>query len=509
MSITSEFDPAVNGFYFENWGEASDFSWDLFTRTYLAINPTQDCVEAPLDCAFYEIFKSCASHGNCGGMSMLALALYKFGGFLGFCSPANFYTGDITGSSGSYTGPDRADLHQAINIMQARQFSAPGIQNFLDMVKAGNLNNGEAAIDTIKSSLGSGDYAMLSLSNGLFGDAAHTLVPYRVDESPAGYPAGTKLVYIWDSDRPYNAFSAYYTGGNNIMVVRGPSDWTYDQNVGGAYSDGQTYEGSNNGWCFAIPTSLEMHKARQPISVGFVLTGLTTLFVSGVGAAITQIEDDEGHRFYTSDSPHLERSEIETSIAGQLKGVARWPWYALGAKGELPGELYFLQRPPGSSPLTLTVRGKQYHLWQTQSGNLVEIQAQSSAAARDVIRVEDFTGDAQALEIHTDGNKRLFHVDQLRAENVDGDWRSIRIRNARISKSDMKVQTTGGFEAVEVSSLKGRKEFDLELHRYRSRKLERNHAGRQKVQGGTAVHLEPKDWNALERTEVESSTRKR
>src|SRR2546421_380588 len=132
MSITSEFDPVVNGFYFENWGEANDFSWDLYTRTYLAINPTQDCVEVPLDCAFYEIFKSCASNGNCGGMSMLALALYKFGGFLGFCSPANFYTGDIVGvgSSGNYTGPDRTDLHQAINIMQARQFSAPGIQNF-------------------------------------------------------------------------------------------------------------------------------------------------------------------------------------------------------------------------------------------------------------------------------------------------------------------------------------------------------------------------------------------
>ncbi len=509
MPITGEFDPVVNGFYFVNWGEANDFSWDLYTRTYLAINPTQDCVEAPLDCAFYEIFKSCASKGNCGGMSMLALALYKFGGFLGFCSPANFYTGDIVASSGNYTGPDRTDLHQAINIMQARQFSAPGIQNFLDMVKAGNLNNGEAAFDRIKSGLGSGDYAMLSLSNGLFGDAAHTLVPYRVDEFPAGYPAGTKLIYIWDSDRPYNAFSDYYTGGHNIMVVRGPSDWTYDQNAGGMYSDGVRYDGSNNGWCFAISTSLELHKARQPISLGFVLTGLTTLFVSGVGAAITQIEDDEGHRFYTSDSPHLERSEIETSIAAQLKGVARWSWYAAGKKGELPGELYFLQRPAGSSPLTLTVRGKQYHLWQTQSGNLVEIQAQSSGAARDMIRVEDFTGEAQALEIHTDGNKRLFHVDQLRTENVDGDWRSSRIMNARISKADMRVQTAGEFEAVEVSSLQRKREFDLELLRYSSKKLERHNAGRQEVQAGTTVRLAPRDWNALDHTGVETSTRKR
>ncbi|MGE5223844.1 MAG: hypothetical protein ACM3PY_15505, partial [Omnitrophica WOR_2 bacterium] len=94
-------------------------------------------------------------------------------------------------------------------------------------------------------------------------------------------------------------------------------------------------------------------------------------------------------------------------------------------------------------------------------------------------------------------------------ENVDGDWRSIRIRNARISKADMRVQTVGGFEAVEVSSLQGKKEFDLELHRYRSKKLERHNAGRQKVQAGMAVRLAPRDWNALDKDGVESNTRKR
>ena len=63
--------------------------------------------------------------------------------------------------------PASADLHEAINIMQARQFSAPGIRNFLDVVKAGQLNDGVAAWNRIRSGLGSGDYCMLSLSNGL------------------------------------------------------------------------------------------------------------------------------------------------------------------------------------------------------------------------------------------------------------------------------------------------------------------------------------------------------
>ncbi len=55
MSITDTFDSSRNGWIFENWGESSAFSWDLFRRTYIGINPTQDCVAAPLDCAFYEM----------------------------------------------------------------------------------------------------------------------------------------------------------------------------------------------------------------------------------------------------------------------------------------------------------------------------------------------------------------------------------------------------------------------------------------------------------------------
>ena len=82
MSITDTFDPDRNGWIFENWGESTAFSWDLFRLTYIGINPTQDIVAAPLDCAFYEIFKDCAAQGNCGGMSLLALAMFKHGGWM-------------------------------------------------------------------------------------------------------------------------------------------------------------------------------------------------------------------------------------------------------------------------------------------------------------------------------------------------------------------------------------------------------------------------------------------
>ena len=499
MSVLTPFDPVAEGWSFENWREATPFSWDLMRRTYLAINPTDDIVEAPLDCAFYEIFKSCASNGNCGGFAMLGIALHKFGGFMGFCSPASFYTGPW--GSGA-TGPDRMDLHQAINIMQARQFSAPGIRNFLDVVKAGQLNDGYAAFARIASGLASDDYPMISISNGLFGDAAHTLIPYRVEEpSP-----GTKEIYLWDSDRPFSGYPGYYTGGFNRIVITGPTSWHYDQNVLGL-TDGTTYDGFNNGWCFAVPTSLELHKGRQPISVGFALTGLTLLFASGIGAAVTQIEDDDGRRLYATDRAHRTLGEFESDPSVALDGVARWPWYGASRGGPLPGDLYLIERPAGSPPLNVTVHGSQYKLLHAQAGNLVEIQAAATRPARDRIRVADFAGADQAVELRTDSERRTVHVRQLRAENGGRDWRSIDIRNTHVSKGHLRIETSGGLNGVQVSGATTRMAFDLEIQRYRGARHDRRSLGRPTVNAGESLTIRPRDWDAIADTKVDRQRR--
>lgn len=506
MAVGDEFDPKKNGWSFHNWDDPT-LTWDLYRRAYLGISPTEDPVAAPLESVFFEVgFKICAKNGNCGGLAMLGLALYKYGGFMGFCGPACFYTGnEVSGP------PDSEELHQAINVMQARQFSAPGIQNFLDVATAQQLNNAEAAYARIESGLGSGDYAMLSLSNGLFGDAAHTIIPYRVEETTPG----TRVIHVWDSDRPYNdTYKDFYDDDLNKVTFTSPTDWTYDQNPGfrygsqnGVSTDGVLYAGSNDGWFFSIPISLELHKAQTPASAGFALTNLLLILVSGVGA-VTQIEDDTGRRFYRSNRVHRHVAEIETDHERRLDGVARWPWFGAERGGELP-ELFFLQRSIGSPPLTVTVRGANYRLLHSQSGHLLDVETRSRAAARDRFRIEGFGSNSQALEIHTDGEKRPFEIHQLRPDSAAGDWRSIRIRNARVTKADLRVQTHGKLEAVEVSSRKERKEFDLEFQQYRSKELASRSAGRHRVAAGKAVRLAPADWNALEKTDIDHSLKDR
>ena len=491
MAVQSVFDPKVNGWFFENWGETNPFSWALYRQTYLSINPTEDVIAAPLDVAFYEIFKKCAENGNCGGMCMLALSLFKFGGFMGFCSPANFYTG-------AGNGPDRADLHAAINIMQARQFSAPGIRNFLDVVKAGQLNDGVAAFARAKSGVASGDYCLLSLSNGLFGDAAHVVIPYAFDESMPG----TKIMLVWDPNRPYDAFPEYYDLGRNRIVINGPTSWTYDQKGGGLYTTGETYLGSNAGWCFAIPTSLEMHKARQPISVGFILTGLTLLFVSGTGAAVTQIEDDEGRRFYATDRRHRRLGDMESAPSRRLQGVARWPWYGAERNEPLPGDLYVIDRPADAAALTVTVRAPEYRLIQADASNLLEIEATATTAGRDRVRVDSFAGTHQAVDLASDAADRVMSVRQLRREGRDRDWRSVHVRNARLTGDRVRIRTVDSLDAVEVVASTARTAFDVEFQRFRAGKLEGTQSRRHVATPDDAARLRPEDWDSIAGSEV-------
>jgi hypothetical protein len=482
MGILDEFDPTRDGWFFENWGEATDFDWELFRRTYLAINPTEDPIASPLDVAFFQVFKSCAANGNCGGMSMLALALYKYGGYMGYCSPAAFYTG-------GGDGPDRADLHQAVNIMQARQFSAAGIRNFLDVVKAGQLNDGVAAWRRARSGLASGDYCMLSLSNGVFGDAAHTIIPYRATMSGSSY-----VLHVWDPNRPYDAFPAHYDGDHNRVVITGPTSWTYDQTAGGLFG-GTLYSGSMNGWCFAIPTSLEIHKGRHPISAGFLLTGLTALFVSGVGAAVTQIEDDEGRRLYTSDRTHRSRGDLESSPARRLPGVAPWPWPG-GLGGQLPGDLFFLERPPGSSPLNVSVRGDEYRLLHASPRHLTEVTAgRAQARAKDRLRLAGSPDDAQSVAVATRASRRV-DIHHLRQEAPQA-WRSLRVRGALIDDDRLRVDAPAAFDAVEVSGTTARPRLDIELRRYDGEGVVRRRLAPRGIPAGRTLRVAPADWDRL------------
>lgn len=504
MSITSDFDPARDGWSFPNWRETDHYigspelSWDLFRQAYLGVNPTHDCLEAPLDCTYYEVFKNCAGPGNCGGMSLLGLAVYKYGGYAGFCGPANFYTG--------LHAPDRQDLHQAINVFHGRQFSAPFVENFLDLVNSGDLGNAEAAYKKIEAQRGSGDYALLSIATDKVGGKAHTIIPYEVDPHPGGEPAGTKYIYVWDSQFPYSLHKEYYTSRQNRLVVHGAFDWEYRQGFyNGEVHDGTLYKGTpgSPGWCIATPMSLILHKAPHPISAGFAIKGLVKVLVTGTGCAVSQIEDGGGRRFYTSDTDgHLLNSEIETDPSRRLTDACRWPWFDQGPGGEPPGELYFLRRRPGGSELRIAVHGTDYDVSYTQGTDLVEVSARGAAQrSRDVLTLNGVGTDTSLLRLAAEDESRRFDVTHRRIRPGAG-WRGIEVRDARVGGDALVIRSIADMQAFEVAGEQRRATCRAELKRYAAGALTTRALGEQAVEAGERVRVTPRDWSALEHADV-------
>lgn len=496
--LGDQFDPKLDGWYFSNWKEESpncvgscEFTWDLYRQTFLGVNPTHNCVEAPLDCLYYDIFKTCAAGGNCGGMALLALALYKYGGYMGFCSPAYFYTGA--------EGPDRDDLHRAINIFQARQFSASGVENFLELVDSGDLNNADRAFYEVKENLGKGDYPVLSLANSFYGgENVHTVIPYAVEENPAGYPTDTKIMHIWDSNHPYDEDPDHYADWNtaNHLVITDDYDWSYT-------SGSTLYSGSgwDSAWCFCVPMSKILHKSRQPMALDVMFDALLTVFVSGPGAVLSQVSDEDGHRLFAR--PRTSTEEIwEKDPEMRLEGAFRWPYGGRSSPDD--PQLFFLRQPDENRDreVSFTVDGASYRLVLVSGGNIFQIEGRSAGSARDLISLSGSTENPY-LRITTSSPERTLSLRRLRSKPGGDDWRGLLLSDLTISaETTVTIATVGDLSAIEVESTDTQLAFALSAQSKTRTDLLSRDFGKLSAPAGRRLQVGPTDWTRLDTTSL-------
>jgi hypothetical protein len=517
--VTREFDPKRDGFNFENWGEQNntdgsgyfcngcalpaghtgscDFTWDLYQQTYLAISPA-----SVADVGFYEIFKNCAQLGNCGGFSFLALALFKYGGYMGFCSPASFYTGGKPpGADAAHTkrwpdGPDGPDLHRAINILQARQFAARGILNLVEMFNANTLNDAEVAFKKVKEQLAKGDYPALWLATNTFAENAHTVIPYKAEENNPNFP-GKKVLHIWNCNYPYDVNSSKYNGKDNLLVINSSFSWDYTPDPGN--SNATSYHGSNIGWCFAVPMSLVLTKSRQPIALDIASKALIQIFVN-VGS-VSQITDEQGRRFYINDADaHVLRQEVEVDPAKRVPNLIRYPWAFRGSDQQAPGELYFMERSKSDASSLITTVSGNYELTMCMGQNLIKINSASERAARDAIKTQGLVLEPMTLEMTPTGHERSVSLSHMFGDAKAKGWRKFVFKKMTVPEKEtlrLSVERKGDSHAVVLSSLEKEVAFDLEVEEQIEKKHTTQVLGRASTVPGKVLRLEPAQWGSL------------
>jgi hypothetical protein len=494
----TSFSPKNDGWYFENFSEG-DFTWDLFRESYLGVNPTENCVEAPLDCAFFELFKKTAQYGNCGGMSLLALALFKFGGFMGFCAPASQYFG---GSD----GPDRSDLKRAINILQARQFNVNGIRNIIELSQTNGINNAVKALGRVKELLAKGDYPVIVIANNLIGGDAHTLIAYDYEDNPNS----TKFIHLWDPNNPYNLDPDHYDFSKPNpqcrLEIKGEQNWKY---ISGYFipnkHDVIEYEGNNpNAWCFVVPMSLIIQKARHPMSVGMAIDAIRTLFITGSGSAIGQISDEKGRRFYSSESDsRISWGGLETDPVYRLPDCIKWPWFNAREIRSLP-ELYFL-RPSrdNQSGLKIVLNGSSYKTVYGGGKDLITLESDEKGRGREEISLTNIGADSQSVEITTNLDERTLHLCQTRMDSAEKVWRTFTLQNIELTKKErISVEIIENFNSLVVLGKERNIPFDILIEQSQEGKIVRRREEGFKTTPGKIIKIRPGNWKKLKNTPI-------
>ncbi len=132
---------------------------------------------------------------------------------------------------------------KAVRILHARQFNAGNVQDVLQTVKAGHLNNGMAAYDRVFDGLASSDLLVVSISDGLSDGHAHCLLPSaarRSRRASATCTCGT----------PCDRTRCSRVLRQQIQPIRitGPTDWTTTEPDPPTTSS-TLYEGARHGGC--------------------------------------------------------------------------------------------------------------------------------------------------------------------------------------------------------------------------------------------------------------------
>jgi hypothetical protein len=481
-----------NTTYFTNAAGDTVLPWEIYVKSFIGICPDSNVakIDCELDYAFYKAYNAAfaVASGNCFGMSLLANIIYKEEGHLGFCKPVYTYSGGVN-------GPTSAKLCSTITTMQCHEWSHSGIMwmaENLNITKGILANDPNYAYKQVEYYLSMGDLPVITLvkNNSLVG---HTLIPYRVKE------VGSKrYIYIHDSNKWYPNDSLFYDSLENYIEINKGSDvWSYQW-------DDTTTWGSPDGYIFATPMSVVKASSRNPLQLGGITDAMNEIFLTG--AHISQITDDEGHRFYkTSGNSHNKLSDIENNPSLGMGNIIRMPMTFAARRGrgsirkKNAPEIYFAIGSEGKNfNFEIASTGKKYKFEMAGKDNIIRLKTPGGSSGRDNFEVKGLSSDNQELRLSSKRGAAKFEVELHRGVPGSGISRIFKVTNLQApSSSPVKLRLAKGRDALLVKGEKKAVSCNLEITQVVGNKITKMPVRSLNVSGKEWQQVVPSNWNKL------------
>jgi len=480
-----------NTTYFTNAAGDTILPWEVYVRSFIGICPDSNIakVDCPLDYAFFKAYNAAfaVASGNCFGMSLLANIIYKEEGHMGFCKPAYTYSGGVD-------GPASAKLCTTITVMQCHEWSHSGIMWLAENITGTHAKDGNYAYEQVEYYLSMGDFPVLTIVKNT-DMVGHTLIPYRVEES-----GSKRYIYIHDSNKWYPPDSLFYDNHENyIEIDKSSGDWTYQWNI-------STVWGSPGGFIFATPMSIVKASSRNPLQLGGITDAMNHVFLTG--ANISQITDDEGHKFYkTSAGSHNRLSDIEDNSSLKMKNVFRMPMTSAPVRGvrrvtrkrKNPPEIYFAIGSEGKNlNFEIVSTGKKYKFEMAGKDNIIRLSAPGGSSGKDNFEVKKLSTNNQELKLSSKRGAAKFEVELQQKGPGSNVSRIFKVKNLTApSSSPVRLKLTEGRDALLVKGEKSAVSCNLEITQVVDGKVTKMPSRKISVSGKDWQQIIPSNWNKL------------
>jgi hypothetical protein len=489
-----------NATYYTDAGGHTVLPWEIFTRSFIGICPDSNIAkfECPLDYAFYKAYNKAfaVAAGNCFGMSLLANIIYKEEGHLGFCKPIYTYSGDSA-------GPGSPKLCTAITVMQCHEWSHAGIMWLLEQINGLHAADGNRAYEDIEYYLAMGDLPVVTIVKDE-GFEGHTLIPYRLAAS-----GGKRYIYVHDPNKWYPPDSSFYDDNENyIEVTESNGKWEYE------FQPGEIWGTSSDGFIYATPMSTVKAASRNPLQLGCVQDALNGIFLTG--ANVSQITDNEGHKFYkTNANSHNRIADIENNPSLKMKNLFRMPMTfavsrttrrtarttarKVARKRTDPPEIYFAVGSEGKDfNFEIASTGKKYEFEMAGRDNIIKLSSPGGAGGRDNFEIRKLSSGNQELKLSSKRGAANFTVELQRGVPGSEVSRIFKVTNLKApSTSPVKLRWTNDRSALLVKGEKGPVSCNLEITQVVKGKATKMPAKKINVSGKDWQQITPSNWNKL------------